>query len=311
MNGIDSLESRLKAGAVIIMDGGTGTEIQRRGTATGRRAWSAEPMPEHQDLIREIHGDYIQAGGEIIITNTFSSGRDSLEEAGLADRTAELSRMGVKLVQEARDRAAPGRSVIIAGSMSTVIPKSEPAIVPSYEKTLAVYREQARLLADAGSEIIVAEMIIRTLDAVEAIKETGLPAWVGYSVQREGEKCFLGVHGKHAEETIAQAVEAVAVDGVTALFVMHSPPEDIGPALHEMRKHTSLPLGAYAHATGFSVSEQSTTGALFLGTISPDEYLAYAQEWVDAGVQIIGGCCGIVPEHIEALKNNLPASVPR
>ena len=141
--------------------------------------------------------------------------------------------------------------MVIAGSMSTVTPISEPAITPSYGKTLAVYREQARLLADAGVDVIVAEMIIRTQDAraaVEAIRETGLPTWVGYSVQREGENLFLGLHGKHAGETIAQAVEAVAVDGVTALFIMHSQSEDTGPALHEMRKHASLPLGAYAHA---------------------------------------------------------------
>ena len=108
----------------------------------------------------------------------------------------------------------------------------------------------------------------------------------------------FGLSGKHAGETIAQAVEAVAVDGVTVLFVMHSLSEDTGPALHEMRKHTSLPLGAYAHAP-------SRLGPI----ITPEEYLAYAREWVDARVQIIGGCCGTTPEHIQALKNNLPARV--
>ena len=76
----DPLESRLKAGEVVIMDGGTGTEIRRRGAPTGGKAWSAEPMPDHPDLIREIHEDYIKAGAEIIITNTFSTGRDKLED---------------------------------------------------------------------------------------------------------------------------------------------------------------------------------------------------------------------------------------
>ena len=315
MSNIEKLESRLKAGEVIIMDGGTGTEIQRRGTSTGRTAWSAEPMPDHPDLIREIHEDYIKAGAEIIITNTFSTGRDLLESAGLADRTAELNQLGVRLAQEARDRTASVKPVLIAGSMSTMTPKDEPAVKPSYEEALAVYREQAQLLAAAGVEVIAAEMIIRTLDAraaVEAIRETGLPAWVGYSVQRDGEEYFLGLHGKHAGETIAQAVNAVAVDGVSALLVMHSQSEDTGPALHEMRKHTSLPLGAYAHAVEVSTAwEPPTAATLRLGTITPDEYLAYAREWVDAGVQIIGGCCGIDPGHIKTLKNGLPTRVPR
>jgi homocysteine S-methyltransferase len=314
MSNVERLESRLKAGDVIIMDGGTGTEIQRRGTATGPTAWSAEPMPEHPDLIREIHEDYIEAGAEIIITNTFSTSRDLLEEAGIAHRTAELNQLGVKLAQEARERAASDRPVLIAGSMSTLLPKSNPAVKPSYEEALAIYREQAKLLADAGVEVIVAEMIIRTLDAraaVQAIRETGLPAWVGYSVQRDGEEYFLGLHGRHAGETIAQAVEVVAVDGVTALFVMHSLSEDTGPALHEMRRHTSLPLGAYAHAVELKNWEEPDPDALTLGTVTPDEYLAYAREWVDAGAQIIGGCCGTSPEHIKPLKNNLPVSVPR
>ena len=128
MSVIDSLESRLKTGAVIIMDGGTGTEIRRRGTPTGERAWSAEPMPDHPDLIREIHEDYIRAGAEIIITNTFSTGRHKLEEAGMADRTVELNRLGVKLAQEARDRATSDRPVLIAGSMSTMTPWGEPSV---------------------------------------------------------------------------------------------------------------------------------------------------------------------------------------
>ena len=111
MRVVDPLESRLKTGEVIIIDGGMGTEIQRRGTATGGRAWSAEPMPDHPDLIREIHEDYIKAGAEIIITNTFSAGRDRLEAAGLADRTAELNRLGVKLAQQARNLVVRQRCI--------------------------------------------------------------------------------------------------------------------------------------------------------------------------------------------------------
>jgi homocysteine S-methyltransferase len=307
MSVVDPLDSRLKAGEVIIMDGGTGTEIRRRGTPTGRNAWSAEPMPDHPDLIREIHEDYIKVGAEIIITNTFSTGRDKLEAAGMADRTAELNRLGVKLAQEAQERVASDRPLLIAGSISTMNPQGEPAVKPSYEEALAVYREQAKLLADAGVEVIVAEMIIRTLDAkaaVEAIRETGLPAWMGYSVQRDGDEYFLGHMGKHAGETIAEAVEAVAVDGVTAMFIMHSLSEDTAPALREMREHTSLPLGAYAQSV-------EVAGAPGRGIVTPDEYLAYSKEWVDAGVQIIGGCCGTSPEHIKALKDGLPTSVPR
>ena len=309
----DPLQSRLAAGEVIIMDGGTGTEIRRRGAPMDGGAWSAGPMPDHPDLVREIHQDYIKVGAEIIITNTFATGRDQLELGGLAHRTAELNRLGVKLAQEARERTPSDRPVLIAGSMSTLVPQNEPAVVPPYDKALAIYREQAQLLAEAGVDVIVAEMIVRTLDAraaVQAITETGLPAWVGYSVQRDVDNYFLGLHGQHAGESIAEAVEAVAVDGVTALFIMHSLSEDTLPALREMRQHTSLPLGAYAHAVELGESDPPDPASIRLGNITPEEYLAYARQWVDAGIQIIGGCCGIEPDHIKALKDNLPAGVP-
>ena len=154
MNIKDPLESRLKAGEVIIMDGGTGSEIRRRGTPTGERAWEAEATSEgrvrlrgndwaHPELIREIHEDYIKARAEIIITNTFSTGRDKLELAGLADRTAELNRLGVKLAREAQGRAGSDRPVLIAGSMSTITLWGEPSCQ-------AILREGPGRLPGAG-----------------------------------------------------------------------------------------------------------------------------------------------------------------
>ena len=97
---------------------------------------------------------------------------------------------------------------------------------------------------------------------------------------------------------------------MTAIFIMHSRCEDTGPALREVRRATSLPIGAYAHAVEFTTEEQ-TVDALKLGTVNPEDYLAYAQDWVNAGAQIIGGCCGVDPDHIQVLKEKLLTRVPK
>ncbi len=311
MGAVDSLQSRLKSGEVVIMDGGTGSELHRRGLPVSEKAWSGEAMYSHPDGIREIHEDYIRVGAEIVIANTFSASRSVLKEAGLGERTVEINKLGAKVAREARDRSEGNGSIIVAGSMSTYVPWLEPAVTPSYEDMLADYREQAQALAEAGVDLIVIEMLVRTLDARAAAKaaaETGLPVWIGYSVAEDGGNLYVGVRGRHANESIQSAVEAVSFAGVSAFFIMHSAVEHTGPGLRELRQYTDLPIGAYAHSIGHR------TGPLpkDMGwrELPPEEYLRYARDWVTEGAQIIGGCCGTTPEHIRVLKDGLPARIP-
>ena len=162
-------------------------------------------------------------------------------------------------------------------------------------------------MAEGGVDLILIEMLIRTLDAraaVEAATETGLPVWVGFSLQKEGENLFLGLHGKRGNETIPEAVDAVVSKGVSAMFIMHSLLEDTGPGLRELRRCTSLPIGAYAHSMDFSTQDQSPD-SIILSPLSTETYYGYAQDWVGLGARVIGGCCGTSPEHIRMLKENL------
>ena len=311
MEAVDLLQSRLKSGEVIIMDGGTGSELHRRGLPVSEKAWSAEAMLSHPKEIREIHEDYIRVGAEIVTANTFSTGRDVLTEAGLGERTVEINKLGVRLAREAQDRATGGESVIIAGSMSTHSPWLDPTVTPSYEAALADYREQSKALAEAGVDLIVVEMLVRTLDARAAAKaaaETGLPVWIGYSVIEDGGNLYLGIRGKHVNESIQYAVEAVSHVGVSAFFIMHSSIEDTGPAVRQLRQCTDLPIGAYAHAISKRVGPFPKDMAW--RDLLPEEYLGYAREWVGDGAQIIGGCCGTTPEHIRAIKDGLPTKIP-
>ena len=309
---MDSLMSRIEGGEVIIMDGGTGTEIRRRGVALGKKTWSAEPLLTNPDTVREVHEDYIRAGAEIIITNTFSTSRAKLARGGLSDRASELNRLAVKLALEARENVKSDRPVVVAGSISTFLPMNDPNVVPSYEVALADYREQADTLAESGVDLLVGEMLIRTLDAVafvEAANETGLPVWVGYSCQDRGGQQFLGVQGNVGMETIPEAVEAVESKGIAAIFIMHSLPEDTGPGLRELSQYTSLPFGAYAHtryAEQMAKFAEDMSEAIVVDPgLSPGEYLLRAREWIELGAQIIGGCCGTTPDHVKTLTEGL------
>ena len=317
MTAMDSLQARLDAGDIILMDGGTGTEIHRRGVPVDPNTWSGSATLTHPDVIRDIHEDYLRAGADIIITNTFSTSRAQLEPAGMGDRTEEANKLAVQVAREAIEKVAPDRDVVLAGSMSTFYP-ADPNMATSYEAALEDYREQARYLAEAGVDVIVPEMISRIIDAkatVQAASETGLPVWMGYSTLEHEGKQVLGLPGMIGNESIKEALEAVEPMGVSMFYTMHSRPQDTAPAFREMMKATRLPVGAYAHTIGDEVYENvdlddDTPDQIVKHSLSNDAYLGFARQWADLGAQVIGGCCGTTPDHIRALKQGLPQKLP-
>jgi homocysteine S-methyltransferase len=313
MNLARFFQDKLDTKKIVIMDGGTGTEIARRGiTIRGNRSWSANANIAFPDLVRDIHQDYILAGAEIIITNTFSTSRNTLAIDGLSERTEEINKQSVKLAMEARENCDAEKTVLIAGSVAAWEPfKGYAEIIPSYEKALKDYREQVRILAEAGVDIIVLEMFFRTVDlraAIEAATETDLPIWVGLSCESHDGQIYLGLMRKHGSETIADAVSACSSPNVKSISIMHSPPEVTANALRELRNLTSLPLGAYSHGGSIEnqrgIAPQKPGDGLSLSGTDPENYLDYAQEWIECGATIIGGCCGTTPEHIRVLANS-------
>src|SRR5262245_53687633 len=156
---LTGLFDRIARGDVIILDGAMGTELQRRGVPMDRVAWSAMALETHPDVIRTIHEDYVRAGADIIITNSFGSSRHVLEAAVLGNMVAALNRRAVELAKEARERAGAGRDVAIAGSISSWIAEGEARNAPAAAAARASYSEQADLLAAAGVDLLMLEMM--------------------------------------------------------------------------------------------------------------------------------------------------------
>jgi S-methylmethionine-dependent homocysteine/selenocysteine methylase len=293
------IKERLERGDIIILDGAMGTELEKRGVPMDGVAWSGAAVKSHPEIVRQVHEEYIRAGADIIITNTFSMARHVLEPAGLGDQFESLNRRAVALAQAARDRVA-GRDVAIAGSISTFDAHNQAAYRPMPAQTQANYRAQAEALAEAGVDLFMMEMMIdieQATYAVQAAVATGRPVWLGFS-------CKIDAAGRvvlfHQEHTLSDALAALTPLGGELMSIMHTHVADAGPALSLLAEQWAGPKGVYLHSGHFVMPNWQ-----FVNIISPEDYAAQAQSWVAQGYQVIGGCCGTGPEHIRRLKERI------
>ena len=303
-----SLQQRLDRGDVVILDGAMGTELQRRGVPMHGVAWSAAAMATHPDVVRAVHEDYLRAGAEILITNTFGTSRHVLTAAGLGDRVEELNRRSVELAREARDRVAPDYPVWIAGSISSFVPSGDYHRRPGREAERTSYREQAELLAEAGADLLALEMI-RDIDQgqviVEAAVATGLPVWAGVTCRFDTDGKSVLLYGRDADRLLDDCIDPVlAAGGCSVVAVMHSSNEVTDRALDTVFGHWTGPVACYPEC-----GEWENPNWRF-GDLTPAAFVSAAEGWVARGVQIVGGCCGIGPEHIRPLAERLRGRRP-
>lgn len=308
-----ALEERLKLGGTVILDGATGTELERRGVPMHGDVWCGVATLSHGDVLRQVHADYIRVGADVITANTYASSRNMLGPAGLGDKVARVTTRAVELALEARDAADAGREVWVAGSMSTMMPivaggdRRDPAQLSPSEGVAANFRETAELLAGAGVDLIIMEMMSDPALAVPAIRaaaETGLPVWVGLSCRSRAAGAIVS-HAR-AELLFADAVRGIVAAGGSVAGVMHTSIEDATPALDILKDHWTGPLMAYPESGYFEMPNWR-----FVDIVSPDDFAAQGALWADAGVQVLGGCCGIGVEHIARLGERLSARAQR
>ena len=265
------LDKKLAAGDVIVLDGATGTEIARLGGEMNAAAWCAVANRTHPGTVRRVHESYLEAGADVIITNTFATCRHVLEGAGFGDETVAINRRAVELAREARDRVSPDRPVAIAGSMSNTvawIPGTlgpDPAFLPSPDKEAADYREMADTLAEAGCDLLVMEMMMdveRASRATEAALATGLPVWVGISTSRgpDGEMIGWDIareapgrlpqgYESPVREPLETIVDALASLGPQVVGIMHSSLESTTLGLEVLFERWNGPVMVYPEAT--------------------------------------------------------------
>lgn len=324
------ITDRLAAGETLLLDGGTGSELQRRGAnvlngATDRlKAWSATANIEFSDVVRQVHMDYLRVGADIIISNNFWTIPSRMETIGLRDRWKEYAIAAGVNALSARKEGNPKAYVaggIAAPTMQTLadVPISD----VEHMGTIAFHKENvdhAKLLADVGVDLILAEYVGFIEDcvaAVDACAEAGLPVFLGVRhIGPTGKMQYSDAIGRRrqAEESLSDLAVALKDHPVDAVLLMCSHPEAISAGLPILRDSFNGPIGAYPNLgynpTGPLVNRPLLTNQLPSAgrdifqtqNYSPSRLAEFASEWKSMGAQIIGGCCASGPEHIMAMS---------
>ena len=287
---MESILERLNQPKPILLDGATGTELNRRGVNISLPLWSAAAIESAPDVLRHIHSEYISAGAEILTANTFRTHARNLIAAGLADRAGELTQRAVEIA-----RSATGEAVWVAGSQAPLEDCYAPHRVPDDEALKREHAVMSRHLADAGVDLILVETqntIRETVASTQAATSTGLPTFVSF---------VCGTNGRLLSgETLTEAVTALQLFQPAALLVNCIPAESALSMLEELHAAAGeIPFGAYAN-----IGKQEPDGTwIDSDAVDPECYARYAESWLKYGAKLIGGCCGTTPLHIRKMKH--------
>ena len=289
----------------LLLDGGTGRELLKRGVPILTEIWSATALLMAPKIVRAVHNDFIAAGADIITTNTYGIARERMAREGIEERTAELTEIAGKIAAEARDAA--GRPVAVAGSLPPFSGSYRPDRVGSFDHLLPLYREQAAVLAPYVDLYICETMssAAEGLAAATAAVEFGKPVWVAWTLH-ENRSGRL-----RSGETIAEAVAAIAHLPVAGFLANCCAPESISVAMPDLvAAAQGRQVGGYANTFLPVSTDWATYAAQALplrGDLPPDIFASHAEGWHKCGATVIGGCCGAGPEHIARLRSVLDA----
>jgi 5-methyltetrahydrofolate--homocysteine methyltransferase len=273
---------------VLILDGAMGTMLQERGLKPGQSPEELNlTMP---DVVAAVHQAYLDAGADILVSNSFGGSREKLSHYGLEGRLAEINAASVQIA-----RKVAGDRAFVAASIGPTGRFVEPVGDLTFDEMAAIFREQAQALIDAGADLITLETFLDIKEiraAVIAIRElsTAIPVIAMLTFDDNG-RSVLGTSPEAAAITL-EAVGADIVGSNCGLGV-----DGIYDILAAMRRVTSLPLISQANA-GLPLLVDGKT--VFPGT--PADMTAYHDRLLALGVRIIGGCCGTTPAHIQAMK---------
>src|SRR5271156_5803757 len=284
---IEDFNQRLRD-SILVADGAMGSLLYE---FVGPQRCVDELNTLDPEAVFHVHQRYLEAGAQIVETNTFGANRHKLAQFGLADRVAELNHRGVKIAREAREAAK--HEVLIAGSIGPLGIVQHVRELPE-EQIFAIFKEQAGALEERGVDFFVLETfsnvdeIVAAIDAIRSFSRLPIVAQMTYS--EEG-STFGGTRPADVWEKLKDKnVEAVGANCTVG-------PQLLLPILRELAASTSLPLSAMPNA-GFP---QRIGDRTFYPRSSPEYFAMFAQEASEVGARLIGGCCGTTPEHVRAM----------
>jgi S-methylmethionine-dependent homocysteine/selenocysteine methylase/SAM-dependent methyltransferase len=297
----------------VLLDGGLGTELPIAGGSKGaldEKLWGTRALIEAPDAVLRVHHEYLDAGCDVLSTNTWglasalaSDGPRLWEDRDRPVHWMDVGRRGLRLARQAvRERGREGETAV-AFSLNGDVDSEEGS------ETVELL---GRLFADEPEppDLVLIEtlsLLTPTLDrAIERLLATGIPLWLSFRRCRHG---LCGIYGQHwggpEGDAFGRAARRFEEMGVRALLINCIPPDHVEGMVSYLRDFTDLPLGVYPNLGYFS-----DRGWRFTPGVGGDEYAEMALRWREEGAQIIGGCCGVRPEHIAAAGKRLKATKP-
>ena len=284
----------------VLADGAMGTVLYARGIFINR-CYDDLNLSD-PSLILSIHEEYLQAGAEILETNTFGANRFRLARHGLAAKVAEINAAGVRLARQAVEHLKDKQAGVawVAGSVGPLGVRLEPLGKTGLDEARAAFAEQISALAGAGADMLINETMPALNEAREALTAAreiapDLPVLVMVTVDDDS-NCLDG-------STPEQAAARLTEWGAGAIGVNCSTgPATVLTAIEAMRKATTLPLAAMPNA-GMPRAVEGRN--IYL--CSPEYMASFARKAIAAGAQIVGGCCGTTPNHIRAMRSAMRA----
>lgn len=272
---------------IYVIDGAMGTQIMKKGVAAG--ACFEELNIKSPDLIESIHRSYIEAGADIIETNTFGGTRTKLSSYGLEDKFHKINFDGVRIAK----KAAAGRA-FVAASMGPCGHLMEPIGGLSFDRAYEEFSAQARIFEEAGADLISIETMSDLQEvraALIAIKQnTSLPVIVHLTYAENGKT----ITGTSTEVAIA-VLTSLGADAIGANC--STGPKDMISLARSLAKRSGIPVSIMPNAGNPEIVNDETVYRM-----TPDKFASYAKKILSAGVKFIGGCCGTGPEHIREIK---------
>lgn len=277
---------RLLENGPVYLDGATGSNLQKAGMPTG--VCPEQWILDHPDVILDLQKRYIEAGTQILYAPTFSGNRIKLEEYGLADKIVEIN---TKLVQLCREAA--GEKGLVCGDMTMTGESLEPMGDLELEELIDIYKEQAKILYEAGVDLFVVETMMslaETRAAVLAIKETcDLPIMVSMTFDEKG-KTLYG----NTPEGCMVVLQSLGADVVG--INCSTGPERMADMVRQMKPYANVPILAKPNAGLPQMVDGET-----VYDMGPEEFASFGPMLMEAGAAELGGCCGTTPEHIASL----------
>ncbi len=273
---------------ILILDGATGTNLQRAGMPVGvcPEAW----ILEHPEHIKKLQRDFVEAGSNIVYAPTFTANRIKLAEYGLDNKLAQMNTDLVRLSRE-----AVGGRAFVAGDMTMTGRQLYPMGDLGFEELVDVYKEQAKVLEEAGVDMYVVETMMSLQEcraAVLAIRETNdLPILVTMTFEEDGRSLY-----GTPPECVPVVLQGMGVDAIGVNC--STGPEKMAAVVKTMYEYSNIPVIAKPN----NGLPELVDGQTVYST-TPEQFAEEAKQLITAGARIVGGCCGTTPAHIRALTD--------